>query len=124
MMKTKRSHPSSGYLRTESEERIIASGGGKGGGTAWPLSSTSTSSPQHTSTLGAGDAAGLEMGRLDIEDRKFGYTEERERPMGYMASAAGPGDNGGGRGNGDVEKGDVDVREGIVRTVEVRQYSS
>ncbi|KAI4189692.1 MAG: hypothetical protein L6R41_001301 [Letrouitia leprolyta] len=141
-MKTKRYHPSSGYFRTESEERIIAGGGGGGGGGGkadWPLSSSSTSprgTHPHTSAggggggggvggIGGGEGVGLEMGRLDAEDRRvgygggkgMGYTTGEERPMGYMASAAGGGDSG-----GDLEK--AEVKDGIVRTVEVRQYSS
>lgn len=90
--------PSSGYLRTESEERIIAGKYGGGGGGTWPLSGSNTSA--------GSEGVVLEMGRMDGEGKGMG--------MGYVASAA--------AGGGDEEKGEV--RDGIVRTVQIRQYSS
>ncbi|KAL9595593.1 MAG: hypothetical protein Q9219_006357 [cf. Caloplaca sp. 3 TL-2023] len=85
----RRHHPSDGYMRSESEERIASAGAGAGTGT-WPLPATPAS-----------DGAALELGPMD------------DKGMGYMASAAG------GEGN---EKGEA--RGGIMRTVQIRQYSS
>lgn len=83
-----------GYSGTESEEGI-ANAGARVAGT-WPL---------HSSTVAAADDRTLEMGPLD------------NKGVGYSVITAGGG------GGPDGEKGE-EPREGIVRTVHIRQYSS
>ncbi len=86
-----RSETQDGYLRTESEERIVRAGAKQGG--TWPLP-----------TPPAGDERTLEMGPV-----------EGGKGLGYTATAA--------AGEGlDAEKGPNGG--GIVRTVQIRQYSS
>ncbi|KAI4201514.1 MAG: hypothetical protein LQ346_002150 [Caloplaca aetnensis] len=86
-----RSETQDGYLRTESEERIVRAGAKQGG--TWPLPTTPAS-----------DERTLEMG--PVEGKGLGYTATAAAGQGLDAEKA---PNAGG---------------GIVRTVQIRQYSS